>query len=123
MAKLLIIDDEKMICQEFCETLSDLGHQADYALSGDEALKKIRKTPYQLVFLDLSMPHMSGTDVYKRILDMSSVPVTFLTGFMSPQTEREVLSMGALRCLRKPVDLSEVVDLIDNVDRFRPQSN
>ena len=49
MAKLLIVDDEKMICQEFCETLTDLGHEVDYALNGDEALRKIDKNPYQLV--------------------------------------------------------------------------
>jgi DNA-binding response OmpR family regulator len=123
MARLLIIDDEKMICEEFCETLKDLGHRADYALNGDEALRKIEQNPYELVFLDLSMPRMSGEDVFKRIRERHRVPVTFMAGFMSPSTEKEVLSLGALRCLRKPVHLSEIVDLIDKLDRFNPQSN
>ena len=124
MARLLIIDDEKMICEEFCETLKDLGHRADYALNGDEALRKIEKNPYELVFLDLSMPRMSGEDVFKRIRQLSNkIPVTFMAGFMSPTTEKEVMSLGAMRCLRKPVHLSEIVDLIDKLDRFDPQSN
>lgn len=123
MARLLIIDDEKMICQEFCETMNEMGHQTDFALSGDEALRKIESTPYQLVFLDLSMPRMNGADVYKKILEVRRVPVTFMTGFMSPATEKEMMSMGALRCLRKPVDLSEVVHLIDRVDSFDSQVN
>ena len=124
MARLLIIDDEKMICEEFCETLTDLGHSAEYALNGDDALRKIEKNPYELVFLDLSMPRMSGEDVFKRIRKFShSLPVTFMTGFMSPATEKEVLSLGALRCLRKPVHLSEIVEMINKLDRFNPQSN
>ncbi|HCM41697.1 MAG TPA: response regulator [Candidatus Omnitrophota bacterium] len=123
MARLLIIDDEKMICQEFCETLNDMGHQTDFALNGDEALKKIQNTPYELVFLDLSMPRMNGADVFKKILEVRRIPVTFMTGFMSPSTEREMMSMGALRCLRKPVDLSEVVDIIDRLDSFDSQVN
>ena len=123
MARLLIIDDEKMICQEFCETLNDMGHQTDFALNGDEALKKIQNTPYELVFLDLSMPRMSGADVFKKILEVRRIPVTFMTGFMSPSTEKEMMSMGALRCLRKPVDLSEVVDIIDRLDSFDSQVN
>ena len=123
MARLLIVDDEKMICQEFCATLADLGHEAEYALGGDEALRKIENNPYELVFLDLSMPRMDGANLFKRIRAIRQVPVTFMTGFMSPATEREVLSLGALRCLRKPVHLSEVVDLIDNLDRVSPQAN
>ena len=124
MARLLIVDDERMICEEFCETLTDLGHSAEYALNGDDALRKIKKNPYELVFLDLSMPRMSGEDVFKRIRKFSSrLPVTFMAGFMSPATEKEVMSLGALRCLRKPVHLSEIVDLIDKLDRFDPQSN
>lgn len=123
MARLLIIDDEKMICQEFCETMNEMGHQTDFALDGDEALRKIEANPYQLVFLDLSMPRMNGADVYKKILEVRRVPVTFMTGFMSPATEKEVMSMGALRCLRKPVDLSEVVNLIDRLDSFDSQVN
>ena len=123
MAKLLIVDDEKMICQEFCETLTDLGHEVDYALSGDEALRKIDKKPYQLVFLDLSMPRMNGADVFKRIRATHQVPVTFMAGFMSPATEKEVLSLGALRCLRKPVHLSEIIEMIDKLDHFTSQAN
>ncbi len=123
MARLLIVDDEKMICEEFCATLTDLGHQTDYALNGKDALRKIEQTEYELVFLDLSLPRMTGADIFKRILEVRKVPVTFMAGFMSPQTEKEVLSMGALRCLKKPVNLSEIVELIDNLDHFNSRSN
>lgn len=123
MAKLLIVDDEKMICQEFCETLADLGHEADFALNGADALLKIEQKPYELVFLDLSMPRMNGADVFKKIRELRKVPVTFMAGFMSPTTEKEVLSLGALRCLRKPVHLSEIISLIDSLDCLNSKSN
>ena len=123
MEKLLIVDDEKMICQEFCATLADLGYDVDYALNGDEALRKIDQTAYRMIFLDLSLPRMNGAEVFKRIRKVNQVPVAFMSGFMSAATEKEVLSMGALRCLRKPVHLSEIIELLDKLDGFNSQSN
>lgn len=123
MARLLIIDDEQMICREFCDTLADLGHEADFALSGDEALRKIEGSNYQMIFLDLSMPRMSGAALFRRIRQYKRIPVAFMAGFMSQETEREVMDLGALRCLRKPVNLSDIVDLIDKSARFSPESN
>lgn len=123
MARLLIIDDEKMICQEFCDTLNDLGHQTDFALTAEDALKQICTVHYDLVFMDLSMPRVSGADLFKKIRQVHQVPVVFMTGFISPATEEEVLSLGALRCLRKPVQLAEITGLLENLDRAQSRSH
>ncbi|HOW59524.1 MAG TPA: response regulator [Candidatus Omnitrophota bacterium] len=115
MARLLIVDDEKMICEEFRETLEQEGYEVDCALDGKEGLNKIRSTEYNLVFLDASMPKMDGKKVLKHIRDISRVPVAFITGFLPVNKEKEILKMGALTCMQKPLDLDRVKSLIHGV--------
>ena len=115
MVRLLIVDDEKAICEEFRETMEHEGYQVDWALNGKEGLKKIREHPYDLVFLDESMPWMAGDKVFEKIREQSKVPVAFISGFMTPSKERKVKALGALTCLHKPLDLDRVKSLIHTI--------
>ena len=115
--KLLIVDDEPMICEEFRETLEQEGHEVDCALSGKESLEKIEEGRYDLVFLDFSMPFMDGKKVMKKIRSFSPVPVALITGFLPESKEKEILDLGAMACLRKPLDLDRIKSLIHTVAR------
>ncbi len=117
IVKLLIVDDEKMICEEFRETLEQDGHEVDWALNGKEGLLKIQAHDYKLVFLDSSMPFMDGKKVLERIRHFSRVPVALITGFLPESKEREMLHLGAMVCLRKPLELDRVRSLIHTVSR------
>ncbi|MFH1801025.1 MAG: response regulator [Candidatus Omnitrophota bacterium] len=115
IVKLLIVDDEKMICEEFRETLEHEGYEVDCALSGKEGLQKIQTRHYHLVFLDSSMPFMDGKKVLERIRHFSRVPVALITGFITESKEKEILHLGAMACLHKPLDLDRVKSLIHTV--------
>ena len=117
IVKLLIVDDEKMICEEFRETLEHEGYEVDCALNGKEGLQKIQTHHYNLVFLDSSMPFMDGKKVLERIRHFSRVPVALITGFITESKEKEILHLGAMACLRKPLDLDRVKSLIHTVAR------
>lgn len=116
IVNLLIVDDEKMICEEFRETLEHEGHKVDCALNGKEGLRKIQTHHYNLVFLDSAMPFMDGKKVLERIRHFSRVPVALITGFLPESKEKEVLRLGAMVCLRKPLDLDRVRSLIHAVE-------
>jgi DNA-binding response OmpR family regulator len=113
----LIVDDEKMICEEFRETLEHEGYHVDCALSGKDGLQKIQDNHYNLVFLDSSMPVMDGKKVLEKIRNFSRVPVALITGFLPESQEKEILHLGAMVCLRKPLDLDRVKSLIHTVSR------
>ncbi|MFA5167219.1 MAG: response regulator [Candidatus Omnitrophota bacterium] len=115
MVKLLIVDDEKEICEEFRETLEQEGFEVDVATSGKDGLQKIRQNLYNLVLLDESMPGMEGDKVFEYLREFSKVPVAFVSGFLTPSKERKVMSMGAVKCLRKPLELGQVKSLIHTV--------
>ena len=106
-----------MICEEFRETLEQEGHQVDCAFNGKEGLRKIQANHYNLVFLDSSMPVMDGKKVLAKIRDFSPVPVALISGFMPESQEKEILHLGAMVCLRKPLDLDRVKSLIHTVSR------
>ena len=106
-----------MICEEFRETLEQEGHHVDWALNGKEGLCKIQANRYNLVFLDSSMPRMDGKKVLENIRHFSRVPVALITGFLPESKEKEMLHLGAMVCLRKPLDLDRVRSLIRLVSR------
>ena len=111
-----------MICEEFRETLEQEGHEVDCALNGKEGLQKIQTRHYNLVFLDSSMPFMDGKEVLERIRHFSQVPVALITGFLPESKEKEILHLGAMVCLRKPLDLDRVKSLIRTIEN-RPSGH
>ncbi|MSR78286.1 MAG: response regulator [Candidatus Omnitrophica bacterium] len=113
MARVLIVDDEKMICEEFRDLLTDEGHQVDIAMSGLTALELYAQQTYAVVFLDVLMPRMEGREVFeamKKIRD--TVPIVIMSGYIPANKEADILQMGAMSCLRKPLDLDRVRDII-----------
>jgi len=114
--RLLIVDDEKMICEEFRETLEQEGHQVDCARDGKEGLEKIQSQSYNVVFLDAAMPSLDGQGVLKKIRTFSQVPVALISGFLTSTREKEIMQQGAFACLRKPLDLDRLKSLLRAVE-------
>lgn len=119
MAKILIVDDEKLICEEFRTVLQEEGHDVDIAFDGVTGLQKIKESPYDLVFLDVLMPRLEGRQVFEEIKKVSRVPVAIMSGYMPPNKEKEVLALGATACLRKPLDLARVRSLVKSIEASR----
>lgn len=105
-----------MICEEFRETLEQEGYQVDCALNGKEGLQKLQTNRYHLVFIDFAMPFMDGKKVLERMRHFSRVPVAVITGFISAAKEKEILSLGAITCLKKPLDLDRVKSIIRTIE-------
>ena len=57
---IMIVDDEKIIRVSFVEWFKKIGHRVEAAASGFEALEKLKKVPFDLLFVDIKMPGMNG---------------------------------------------------------------
>ncbi len=117
MAKILVVDDEKMICEEFSALLQEEGHEVDTALRGAEAIQKVQQSRYDLIFLDVLMPRMEGREVFEKIKTVSEVPIAIMSGYMPKSKEKEVLALGAVACLRKPLDIARVKNLVNSIGK------
>jgi signal transduction histidine kinase/DNA-binding NarL/FixJ family response regulator len=95
------------------------GHQVDIASDGARALRMIAQEPYDLVFLDIFMPGMSGFDVARRIRAMpapaAAVPLVALTANVSPDDQALCREAGMSRLLGKPVSLPELLQAIGDL--------
>lgn len=119
MARILIIDDETGVCEEFGSILKDEGHEVDTALNGEEGLKKLQEQNFDLIFLDVLMPRMEGSEALNRIKKVSQTPVVIMSGYLPPHKEKEIIRAGALACLKKPLDLPRVFELIEKAQKAK----
>jgi DNA-binding response OmpR family regulator len=112
--RILVVDDDRDICRNLSDILTDLGYQVDSAHDGLSALELVRQRPYDVALLDLKMPGMDGLTLYRRIKEQRAGTVSLLvTGYASPATAAEALAAGAWRVVAKPVDFPELLDLVD----------
>ena len=106
-ARILLVDDEatvRMIIQQFLE---NAGFTVTVATSGEEALHRLNKKPFDLILLDIVMPDMEGLAVLKTLrqkYSMSQLPVIMVTVKEESADVVEALSLGANDYIVKPID-------------------
>ncbi len=120
---ILIVDDDKSICEILEFNLKSEGYIVDTAYSAEEALIKLTNQT-QLILLDVMMEGMSGYKMLEKIrLDGSTIPVIFLT---AKNTENDMLtgfSVGADDYISKPFSIKEVSARIKAIlKRFKTAS-
>lgn len=107
--RILIIDDEPLICRNCAAILSRMADTVDFVLNGNDALAMIEKNPYHIVITDLKMSRMGGMEVLSRI--KQSFPETMvivITGYASVSSAIEVMKLGACDYLPKPFTPDEL---------------
>lgn len=112
--RILVVDDEVDTCSNLSDILTDLGYQVDVAYDGLGALELVKQHAYDVALLDLKMPGMDGLELYRRIKEIQSGTVAIVvTAYASSNTANEALAAGAWRILSKPVNLSNLLALVD----------
>jgi len=121
---ILLIDDEKDIVRTFTLFLERYGYAVDSAGSGWEALAKLGERHYDVVILDYRLPGVTGVDLLRRANELQPDAVkVMLTGFPSLEDTAESLLHGADSYLLKPVDMNEVLEVIEEKLRERAGSH
>ncbi|MGC9318495.1 MAG: response regulator [Armatimonadota bacterium] len=112
-ANIIVVDDE-VGPRESLRMILNVEHQVRMAASGQEALEMIREEPPDLVFLDIRMPEMDGTEVLGRIKDMApEVEVAMITAYAAVQSAQRAMRLGALDYITKPFGVTEVEAVVE----------
>jgi DNA-binding response OmpR family regulator len=120
--RVLLIDDEKDIVRTFTLFLEKFGYSVDSASSGGEALAKLGENLYHVVIFDYRLPDITGTDLLRKANELQPGAVkVMLTGFPSLENAAESLSLGADSYMLKPVDMNEVLAVIEEKLRERAE--
>lgn len=108
-ASILVIDDEKGICDFFKKVLTKEGYKVLAALSGQSGLTIVKREKPDMVLLDLKMPGMDGIEVLREIKKIDkNIVVIILTAYGTMETARVAMRLGAFDYLTKPFDLEYV---------------
>ena len=105
-ARILVTDDDEAIRALLVQQLRREGHDAVPAAGGEEALRLLRQSDFDLVLLDLNMPGMDGEDVLKRIISdprLRDTPVIMVSSAVDQEGVLRCIESGAIDYLQKPV--------------------
>ena len=117
--RILVAEDNPVNQQVAMALLKRLGHRADMAGNGLEALEAIRAVPYDVVLMDIQMPEMDGFEATRAIRalpnDSSRVPIIAMTANALKGDEQRCLEAGMDAYLAKPVNLAALKQKLDRV--------
>ena len=117
MATVLIVEDELSLAEPLAFLLKKEGFDAIIATDGRTALVEFNKNDIDLVLLDLMLPGMSGTDVCRRLRQVSTVPVIMVTARDTELDKVLGLELGADDYVTKPYSSRELIARIRAVLR------
>jgi DNA-binding NtrC family response regulator len=104
---ILVVDDEKEVLEEvrfFLKRVIEC--DVDIAKSGEDAFGLIKKNNYDLIFLDIKMPGMSGLDLIKRVKPVKPLPdIVIITGYADGDIATRCQEAGAIGYIPKPIYL------------------
>ena len=113
--KILIVDDEKAIRNSLGEILGDEGYEVDTAEDGPAALAKVDKERFDVIFCDIKMPGMDGTEVLdKLVAEGIDSAIVMISGHGDIETAVECIKKGAFDFIQKPLDLNRILITIKN---------
>lgn len=106
-SRILVVDDDRTTRTIARGLLTSSGYRVAEAESGPAALDLLGTNHYALVVLDLEMPGMTGREVLGKVranVHTAAIPIIVLTGDEDPETEIELMDLGADDYVRKPID-------------------
>ena len=106
--RVLVVDDEKLIVKGIRFSLEQEGMEVDCAYDGEEALEKAKTGDYDMIFLDIMLPKLTGLEVCQQIREFSSVPIIMLTAKGEDMDKILGLEYGADDYITKPFNILEV---------------
>ncbi len=109
VSRILIVDDEREVCQSILDLMAGTGVQIDYALQGAQAVEMVQQAvlkhrEYHVILIDWRMPQMNGLDTARKIRGLvpREVPILVLTAYEWSEIEDQALEGGIDGFLPKP---------------------
>ncbi|MBI5049609.1 MAG: sigma-54-dependent Fis family transcriptional regulator [Nitrospirae bacterium] len=115
MNKILVVDDQKIVCYSLQRLLQSEGYDVSTITSSKEALKIADKIKPSVIVMDVRMPGMDGIEVLKKIKETQpKIQVIMMTAFSTTEKAIQAIKLGAYEYLLKPFDNNALITCIKN---------
>jgi two-component system response regulator AtoC len=109
MRRILVVDDDKSLCESLRLYLTEEGYEVGTALTGEDGLKRAQMSGWDVVILDIFLSDVDGLDILPRL--KSAVPdasVIMITAFHDMPTTVRAMKLGAVEYIHKPIEIDEL---------------
>jgi CheY-like chemotaxis protein len=121
MKRILVVDDDPLICSAIRAWLEQRGFVVFVADGGEAGLSALDSSTFDLIIIDIFMPHMNGFESVRVFHQRApAVPLIAISGYVfaeqrtpAPDFLSIALRLGAMRCLRKPFTPSTLLSVIE----------
>ena len=124
---IMVVDDEEIVRESLYHWFKKYGHIVETAASGFEALDKLKKYPFQLLFVDIKMPEMDGIELLEKVkTEYPDTLVIIITAYGSIESAVKAMRIGASDYLLKPfkpAQLSLVMERISHQKKLVSEYN
>src|SRR5512147_676493 len=116
MARILLVEDENLIIYSLSAALRNDGSQVTAVTNGKDALSEIRRSPFDICFLDIHLPDANGFDLMKIVREISpATRIILMTAFDLDDAQMNDLRHNNGHYLPKPFDLEEVRSIVKGI--------
>jgi len=121
--RALVIDDDKVTLELLTFQLQSEGFETVAAETGEEGLRHVRETEFDIILTDLNLPDISGIEMVRRCKEVSpQTEIIMVTGFGSMEKAIEATKAGAFHYVEKPVEFEELMSLISKAIERKQQA-
>ena len=113
---ILVADKDKSVSSPIVDRIRTWGYQAEESRSAKETLEKLRKKPFELVLLDMSLPDMTTQDLITKLKESKpDIGIVTMTDANAGEEEKEIRTMGIVYYMIKPIDEEALKEILDHI--------
>jgi len=114
--KILLVDNDKFIRDNFSERLKNNKYEVVSAEDGEEAIEKIAADDFDVVITDIRMPKVNGIEVLKFTKkNKPKIKVIVMSIFVSQEVINEVMELGAYQFIGKSSFLKDIISILEKI--------
>jgi len=113
--RILVVDDSVIIREMLRDVLTDAGYVVDTADDGNQGVEMALRNDYAVILCDVHMPNRDGLQTVRAILGAKPLARIIMTDSFPDKLAASARAEGALCCLQKPFDVTELRDMIRRV--------
>lgn len=113
--KVLIIDDENIICKGCKMVLGEMGYLCDHSLSGVHGLKTALNNPYDVLLIDMKLKDMDGMKILETVKKAKpEIYIIVITGYSTVENAVKAMKLGANDYISKPFSEDDIAIAVQN---------
>ena len=113
---ILVVDDYFADRETLKAILEDRGYRVVTAETGAEALGRVKEKHFDIIFLDIRLPDIDGTQIFEEVKAIDSeAAVIMMTGYSEEEVVRRAISQGAYTCIYKPFDIEKIMTVVGEI--------